>query len=298
MELNGMKTNNLPKDLRSFQQEDVRNSCINKSIALLKTYDEFAHKGTRGHAAIIAGSDGMMGAAILSAKAAIRSGAGKLTVIVPDRYFTLIHSAVPEALVCSIQDFEERIPTFNALAVGPGLGNTEPTKNLLKKLFSLKLPLILDADAINAISDDSDLLSKVPPGSLLTPHRLEAERLIHQRINDKELINTLYNICNKLNINILLKSHYSILFTSTGEFYVNGTGNSGMGKAGSGDVLTGLIAGLAAQGLDLVDAAILGACVHGLAGDNTRDEIGEDAMCASDLIRFLSGAFKMLRNRS
>lgn len=296
MELNWMRTNKIPHDLRSFQQEEIRKSCLKISHTLLRNYDDFAHKGTRGHAAILAGSKGMMGAAILSTQAAIRSGSGKVTAILPESMFALIHTAVPEALVCSHEEFQIKISAYSAIAAGPGLGNNESTAELLKILFEFQKPLILDADALNAISSNKDLFSLIPRGSLLTPHRLEAERLVGRELNDYALINALYEFCNKLNINILLKNHFSILITPSGEFYINGTGNSGMGKAGSGDVLTGLIAGLAAQGLSLADSAILGACIHGLAGDLAKEEIGEDAMCATDQIMFLSRAFKMLRN--
>lgn len=296
MELNWMRTNKIPQDLRSFQQDEIRNSCLRLSHDLLRNYDEFAHKGTRGHAAILAGNRGMMGAAILSTQAAIRSGAGKVTAIVPEPMFALIHTTVPEALVCSQEEFQFKISSYSAIAAGPGLGNTESTIEWLKILFKFQKPLILDADALNATSSNKDLLSLIPKGSLLTPHQLEAERLVGSELSDYYLIKALYEICIRHNINILLKNHFSVLLTPSGEFYINGTGNSGMGKAGSGDVLTGLFAGLAAQGLSLSDSAILGACIHGLAGDLAKEEIGEDAMCATDQIMFLSKAFKMLRN--
>ena len=290
-----MKMIKIPKDLRSLNRELLFEKSTAVAATLLKDYDPFVHKGNRGHLGLFAGSEGMAGAAILSSLAAIKSGLGKLTVHLPAKYHVLIHQSIPEALVKDINNkisFEQ----FNAIAIGPALGLTPSSKVVLIAAMKSMKPMVLDADALTLLSMHPELLVSIPTGSLLTPHLGEWERMFGKSNDDKERIITSVNICNKLNINILIKGHISVLVTPDDQVHYNGTGNAGMAKAGSGDVLTGILGGLLAQGYAAKDAGILGMYLHGLAGDLASTSLGEDFMTATDQIQHLSGAFKRLRN--
>ena len=290
-----MTMNKIPKDFNALERKEIRDASFLEAKSRLKNYSPFAHKGTRGHAAIFAGSPGMMGAAILSTNACLRSGCGKTTTIVPETYFSMMHQAAPEALL-SNRNSSLDLSNFSAIGVGPGIGTSPELENSLKQVFNSRLPQVIDADALNFLSHNKDLLSTLPKDTILTPHLKEWERLFEKFKDENELINTSVNICNKYNINILIKGYYSVLVTPSGEYHVNGTGNSGMGKAGSGDVLTGLLSGLLAQGYSAEDAGIIGMFVHGLSGDLAKEAIGEDAMVSGDLLKYLGEAFKILRH--
>lgn len=294
MGFNWTTMNDIPQDLRSLVRVDVFNSSTAEAKKRIKSFDSFAHKGTRGHAAVAAGSRGMMGAAILSTSACMRSGCGKTTAIVPSSYFSLIHSTIPEALVFDREAKDIPFDSFDAMAVGPGLGTSPSSKKLLELFLSTHIPLVIDADGLNILSIEKDWITKLPQGSILTPHHGEWERLFFKTNDDYLKINTSVEICNKHNINILIKGHYSI-FVTPSDIFINGTGNAGMAKAGSGDVLTGILASLLAQGYSSEDAGILGMYLHGLAGDFARDKKGEDYINATDIIHYLSAAFQTLR---
>jgi NAD(P)H-hydrate epimerase len=290
-----MMMNDIPNDLRALDRVEVFNSSTFQAKKRIRSFDPFSHKGIRGHAAIIAGSEGMMGASILATSACMKSGCGKTTAIVPHSYFSLIHSTIPEALVKDQHDAGLTTHSFDALAVGPGLGISSSSKDLLDKSFNSNLPLVIDADALNILAQDKSLLKLLPKDAILTPHHGEWERMFFKTNDDHLKIKTSIDFCNKLKVNLLLKGHYSILITPSGLF-INGTGNAGMGKAGSGDVLTGILTSLLAQGYHPEDAGILGMYVHGLAGDFAREKLGEDYITATDIIHYLSDAFLSLRN--
>ena len=287
--------NEVPHDLHTLNRIEVFNSCTAEAKKRIKTFDAFAHKGTRGHAAIAAGSEGMMGAAILSTSACMRSGCGKTTAIVPSAYFSLIHSTVPEALVLDREAAIIPFSSFDALAVGPGIGTSASSEKFLFSALSSQIPLVIDADGLNLLAQEKQFIEQLPQGCILTPHHGEWERLFFKTNDNQIKINTSLEFCNKLNVNILLKGHFSV-FVTPSTFYINGTGNAGMGKAGSGDVLTGLLASLLAQGYTPEDAGILGMYLHGLAGDFAMEKWGDDYMNASDIIHYLSAAFLSLRN--
>lgn len=289
-------TDAIPESLKTLNREEVRSHSLRSAAACLKVYDSFAHKGTRGHAALIAGSYGMMGASVLATKACSKSGIGKVSAFIPEPAFQIIHHAVPEAIVHNVNAEDLDFSVFQAIGIGPGLGTTVSTGDLLEKSFSSGKPLVVDADALNYLSLHPGLLKKIPRGSILTPHLLEWERLFGHVNNDRERIEKSISISNDFQMLILTKGHYSCLTAPGGLFHINGTGNSGMGKAGSGDVLTGLLAGLLGQGYSPEKTAILGMCIHGLAGDFAKEEMGEDAMTAADTINCLSKAFMTLRN--
>jgi len=280
-------------DLQELDENEIRIHTFQKVKGILKIFNPFSHKGNRGHAAIFAGSHGMMGAAILSTMAATKSGAGKVSVIIPERYFELIHISIPEALVISNVD-EIEFEKFDSIGIGPGLGSEILTMPLVEKLFSSKNRLVLDADMLNFISINSSLLNRIPTDSILTPHLLEWKRLFGEAINDKTRILKTQEICTKYAINVLIKGHISVLVTSKGEVHFNANGNAGMAKGGSGDVLTGLIAGLLAQGYSQIDAGQLAMYIHGLSGDLAMKLHGENAMTATDEIHQFGQAFASL----
>jgi len=280
-------------DLQELDENEIRIHTFQKVKGILKIFNPFSHKGNRGHAAIFAGSHGMMGAAILSTMAATKSGAGKVSVIIPERYFELIHISIPEALVISNVD-EIEFEKFDSIGIGPGLGSEILTMPLVEKLFSSKNRLVLDADMLNFISINSSLLNHIPTDSILTPHLLEWKRLFGEAINDKTRILKTQEICTKYAINVLIKGHISVLVTSKGEVHFNANGNAGMAKGGSGDVLTGLIVGLLAQGYSQIDAGQLAMYIHGLSGDLAMKLHGENAMTATDEIHQFGQAFASL----
>jgi len=284
----------IPDDLRELNEDEVRFHTFSEIKKCLKTFDKFSHKGTRGHAAIFAGSHGMMGAALLSVMSANRSGAGKVTAIIPEEYFSLIHTQSPESLVVA-NNSEISYQQFNSIGIGPGLGSQTLNHQLFTTIFSAGIPIVLDADALNFFSIQKNMFEQIPQNSILTPHLREWDRLFGEEKNDKVRIEKTISICMKHKINILIKGHFSCLISSDGEIVFNGTGNAGMAKAGSGDVLTGLITGLLAQGYMPRHAALIGMYLHGLAGDLAKENLGEDSMLASDQINYFSNAFLKLR---
>jgi len=285
---------NIPNDLRELNEDDIRLQALSEIKKCLKTFDKFSHKGTRGHAAIFAGSYGMMGAALLSVMSANRSGAGKVTAIIPEEYFGLIHTQSPESLVVA-NNSEISYQQFNSIGIGPGLGSQTLNHQLFTTIFSSGIPIVLDADALNFFSIQKSMFEQIPQDSILTPHLREWDRLFGEEKNDKVRIEKTISICMKHKINILIKGHFSCLISSDGEIVFNGTGNAGMAKAGSGDVLTGLVTGLLAQGYMPRHAALIGMYLHGLAGDLAKENLGEDSMLASDQINYFSNAFLKLR---
>ena len=286
---------NLPDNLRDLDEQLIKNETLSFLKGKIINVDKFAHKGTRGHAAIIAGSHGMMGAAILSVMAANKSGAGKVTALVPVQYFGLIHTSIPEALVADVLDPKIDYTKFDSIGFGPGLGNKLITRNLIDQVFSTNRPLVIDADGLNFLSQNKDQIDEIPQNSILTPHLKEWERLFGSVHTDKERIEKSIEIANQKGFNIIIKGHISCLITPEKQVFFNATGNAGMAKGGSGDVLTGLISGLLAQGYEPTIASILGMYIHGLAGDLAKLCLGEETMTASDQIRFFSDAFSNLK---
>jgi hydroxyethylthiazole kinase-like uncharacterized protein yjeF len=284
----------IPNDLRELNEDEIRLHTLGEIKKCLKTFDKFSHKGTRGHAAIFAGSHGMMGASILSVMSANRSGAGKVTAIIPEEYFSLIHAKSPESIVVA-NNSEINYQQFNSIGVGPGLGSSTLNLKIITTIFSAGIPIVLDADGLNFFSIHKNRLAEIPPNTILTPHLREWDRLFGEEKSDKLRIEKTITICTKHKINMLIKGHFSCLVTSDGEIVFNATGNAGMAKAGSGDVLTGLITGLLAQGYIPRHAALIGMYLHGLAGDLAKEKLGEDSMLASDQINYFANAFLKLR---
>lgn len=270
--------------------------------ALLRRRPRFAHKGTMGHALLIVGSRGMAGAAILAARAALRSGLGKLTVHVPHACLTLLQTTVPEAIVQI--DIDDDIITsaidasnYQAIGIGPGIGQHRHTAAALHAYITQQNgPMVFDADALNLLAENPDWLRDLPADSILTPHPRELDRLVGHSSNSFDRMNRARNLAIEHRLFVVVKGHYSQICTPTGDVLFNTTGNPGMATAGSGDVLTGIITGLLAQGYLPSEAVQLGVYLHGLAGDIAAEALSEEALIASDIIRYLPEAYKRIKN--
>ncbi len=268
-----------------------------KDVApLLKVRSKFDHKGTFGHALLISGSYGKMGAAVLASKAALRSGLGLLTVHVPGCGYGILQTAVPEAMADIDTDgfiFSKApdLSHYDTLGIGPGLGQDERTVNALTRVLeNFQKPVVLDADALNMLGANRHLLPLVPPGSILTPHPKEFQRLTGTWKDDFERLRMLEQLAASLKSIVVLKGAYTAIATGSGVHF-NSTGNPGMATGGTGDVLTGILTGLLAQNYTPAEAAITGVFLHGLAGDLAVAELGSDSLIASDLVQYLSSAF-------
>lgn len=267
---------------------------------IIKPRKQFAHKGDFGHGLLIAGSFGKIGAAVLGASAAIRSGIGLLTVHIPACGYQIIQTSVPEAMasIDTQQNIFSSPPPmghFAALGIGPGLRtDSETVVALAKVLKQFKKPMVIDADALNMISANRELLELIPEGSILTPHPKEFERLAGTWANDFERLGLLRRFSKELKSIVVLKGAFTSIACPNGNIYFNATGNPGMAKGGSGDVLTGILTALMAQGYPSRDVALLGVYVHGLAGDIAAVELGLEGMTATDLVNRIPLCFKKL----
>jgi NAD(P)H-hydrate epimerase len=261
---------------------------------------KFAHKGVFGHALLVVGSYGKMGAAILSANACLRSGVGLLTLHVPKCGYDIMQVAVPEAMVSVDMDEQSfsrvEVPLrFETIGIGSGIGTRNRTRHALRWLIEhYERPMVLDADALNIIADEPQWLDLIPKGSILTPHPKEFERLFGKAPNDFERLELMREMSHTLKAVILLKGAHTAIAFPNGQVYFNSTGNPGMATAGSGDVLTGILTALLAQGYAPHEATMIGVYVHGLAGDLAAAELGHNAMIASDITRYLGKAFSMI----
>lgn len=257
----------------------------------IKMRSQFAHKGMSGRVLLVAGSRGHIGAAILAARGCLRSGVGLLTVHLPECGYMPVQTAVPEAMVEAdmhphIWSEHLNIAPYDVIALGPGLGQDILTERALDHLFTqVTPPLVLDADAINMIAKLPERLQALPAHSILTPHLKEFERLVGcVAANSFERHAQQLEFSKRYQVYIVLKGAYTCISTPDGRAYFNTTGNPGMAKGGSGDVLTGVIAALLAQGYSPLIACLWGVYAHGHAGDRAAQEKGQMAMLPSDLI--------------
>ncbi|HNP92007.1 NAD(P)H-hydrate dehydratase, partial [Macellibacteroides fermentans] len=264
--------------------------------------NKFSHKGTFGHALLIAGSKGKMGAAQLAAKACLRSGAGLLTVHVPAKGGNILQTAFPEAMLSFDNNAEHfsSVPdsgSYSAVGIGPGLGQHMDSAAAFERLLQQKTKaLVIDADAINMLASNNELIKKVPPLSILTPHPKEFDRIAGESSTSYERLLKARAFAMEHSLCIVLKGAYTAVCSPEGNVYFNCTGNPGMATAGSGDVLTGIILSLLAQGISPVTAAVSGVFLHGTAGDLAAVYRSEESMIASDMIEMLGKAFKQIRN--
>lgn len=262
---------------------------------------KFAHKGTYGHALIVAGSEGKTGAAILCARAALRSGAGLVTAFVAKVSRDVMQEAVPEVMTITAE--EERhigghIPAgkFNAIGVGPGLGTAAETERSLKTLVGEQhAAMVWDADALNILSENKTWCAFLPPQTILTPHPGEFDRLTQKHSSGFERMRSQREFAAKHGVIVVLKGAHTSIALPDGTVYFNSSGNPGMATGGSGDVLTGIITSLLAQGYSPVHASVAGVYLHGLAGDIAASVRGMESMIAGDIIENLGGAFQMIK---
>lgn len=269
---------------------------------LLRRRRKYGHKGSFGHALLIMGSYGKMGAAVLASRACLRSGAGLVSAHIPRCGYEILQIAVPEAMV-NIDRHQEmfskppRLDGYAAIGLGCGLGQKKAArKALLEVLKQAGQPLVIDADALNILGKEQEWQQYIPKGSILTPHPKEFERLFGKTANGFERNVLQRTKARELGVHILLKGAHSCLAAPDGSCYFNSTGNPGMATAGSGDVLTGIITGILAQGYEPLQAALLGMYLHGLAGDIAAGEMGQEAMMAGDITGRLGKAFSVLHN--
>lgn len=281
-------------------QVTVKNHYILKKDVkqLVRKRTKFAHKGFYGHALLIAGSFGKMGAGILASKACLRSGVGLLHTHTPQAGFSVMQTAVPEAML-SIDEDERcfsKVPDlsmFTAIGIGPGIGLNEKTKKALKLLIqNAAVPMLFDADAITILGENKTWIPFVPKNSVFTPHPKEFERLAGPAENDFHRNQLQREFCIKHGVYVVLKGAHTCICSPDGTCYFNSTGNPGMATGGSGDVLTGLILGLLAQRYHPLDACILGVYLHGLAGDLAAKKFGMESLIAGDIIDFIGKAYK------
>ncbi len=263
---------------------------------------KFSHKGTFGHAAIIAGSKGKVGAAVLAARGALHAGAGLVTAVLPSSGTTIMHISVPEAMAHETgDDFlagEIDVSAYSAIGIGPGIGLDKETQLVVRQMVTaVDIPTVIDADAINILSVNKDWYENLHAKVILTPHPGEFKRMAGEWSTDFEKLSIQIKWAKDHKCYVLLKGAYSSLATPEGKVYFNSTGNPGMATGGSGDVLTGIITGLLAQGYPIHDAAILGMYLHGKAGDLAVIDCGEEALTASLLWQYLGKAFLSLNLR-
>lgn len=288
IELNANAIDSTPADYYLIEKEDVRN--------MLKPRDPFINKYDNGTLLLIAGSYGMMGAAILAARGAQRIGAGLVTVHAPASANTIMQTSCPEALfeadesdICTTIINSKR--RFSVVALGPGMGTSDETIDAVDHfLKNYRKPCLLDADALNCIAARPMLLRSIPKGSIITPHTGEFDRLFGKSVTDEERLKRAINQSKMYNITIVLKGHYTMMIRPDGKVYINSSGNPGMATAGSGDVLTGMIAGLIAQGYSPDNSVWMGVYIHGRAGDIAAQKLGQNSLIASDIINNIGPA--------
>ncbi|MCK5137652.1 MAG: NAD(P)H-hydrate dehydratase [Bacteroidales bacterium] len=288
---------------RIIQETDTPYRTIEKDevLAMLPGRKRFSHKGTFGHALIISGCYGMMGAALLAGESCLRGGAGLVTLHVPRFGYNIIQTGFPEALVSMDQSdilfsAPPELSPYSAVGIGPGIGCKQNTGKGLKQLLeTVKIPMVIDADGLNILSEHPEWYKLLPEGTILTPHPKEFDRLAGESKNSFQRHVKQREFSRKHNVIVVLKGAYTGIATPDGNYWFNTSGNPGMATGGSGDVLTGLITGLLAQGLQPREAALAGVYLHGLAGDLAVHESSEEAVIASDLMRQLGSAFREVR---
>ncbi len=272
--------------------------------SLLRPRTPIGHKGTFGHALLVAGKYGMAGAAILAAKACLRSGIGKVTLHTPTRNNDILQISVPEAIISHDVDATcfttplTDLSNYQALGIGPGIGLSTPTcLAMLEQVQQSDVPIVVDADGINILAAHRGALRLLPKGTILTPHLGEFMRLGNRSINHFTALSEAREMAATLGIYIVLKGRYTAICAPDGRTFFNTTGNSGMATAGSGDVLTGILTALLAQGYAPLEACLLGVWFHGKAGDIAATELSEESVTASDIVNNLPKAFKNIQER-
>ena len=268
---------------------------------LLKGRTEESHKRDYGHLLLVCGCQAMPGAAVLATGAALKSGCGLVTLHSTAFALQAVACSFPSAMLSAEPDdalglLPEHLDRFSAIAAGPGLGQAPQTKGALAKLLlsagKADIPLVLDADALNILAADRKLMEHIPAGSVMTPHEGELERLLGDSADDESV----FALCRTSGCVLVRKGFHSRVYTPEGELLINTTGNPGLAKGGSGDVLTGLVGGLLARGYQAREAAALGAWIHGSAADALTERCSAEAWNSRDLIDSLYLGFKTLQS--
>ncbi len=279
-----------------IEKEDV--------VKIIPQRTTFQHKGSFGHALLIAGSYGKMGAAVLASRACLHSGVGLLTTHIPRLGYSIIQTAVPEAMASidrhdsEFTEFPE-LKTYKAIGIGPGIGKKQNTARALHSLLQqVATPMVIDADALNILAENRAWLNDIPENSILTPHPGEFKRLVGDTKNSFEKIEKQLLFSKKQKVIVVLKGAFTSVSTPGGKLFFNSTGNPGMATAGSGDVLTGILVAFLAQGFSPEHAALCGVYLHGLAGDLAAAELSYPALIAGNIIDFLGNAFISIKNAS
>ena len=298
-----------PSDLLQDPAVTTNLSTNEEMAALLPKRPPDGHKGTFGKVMILGGSEGMTGAAMLAAESAVRSGVGLVYSCYPHSLGTIFESRLLEPVKIPLAgealwfteghatEALDAAETMQAVALGPGLGKHRTTGAFARKIVqSVEAPLVIDADGLNLLAENIGDLAQRPGPTVLTPHPGEAARLLGTTIAEiqNNRLDAMVELAAQYNVVVALKGSQTLITAPDGQRYINPTGNSGLAKGGSGDVLTGLIAGLLAQGMTALDAARLGVLLHGMAADLARERFGMRAMTPSNLLDFLGGAFQRL----
>lgn len=269
-------------------------------LSVVKPRRRDSHKGDYGHALLVAGSLGMAGASVLASRAALRSGLGLLTVHVPKCNNVILQTAIPEAMTyidaCETHfSVAPDVARYGVVGVGPGLGrNSDTAKALLNLIERCNVPMVIDADALNIISEHKEWMKKLPKGSVITPHPGEFARLAGASMSREEALQKASGMAREYGICVVLKGAPTAVVSPNGEVFFNNTGNPGMATAGSGDVLTGVLLATMARITDVVEAARLAAYVHGFAGDLAADALSETAMISGDIVEYLPAAWRSI----
>lgn len=301
----------LPKQLLEDENIKVNLLLEEDILPLLPERDEDAHKGSCGKVITIAGSVGMTGAAVMTAQSCLIMGAGLSILGIPKSLNPIVEVKLTEVITKPLPETQEQTLSINSydkimelikdastVAIGPGLGRNNEVVNLIRKLIPMiNLPMVIDADGLFALANNLDILKEKTSPVVITPHLGEMAYLLGISIDEvkKDRLGLAQMFAQKYQLVVVLKGARTIIADPEGNTYINSTGNSGMATAGCGDILTGMIAGLLAQKVSVLDAAKLGVFLHGLAGDLVLEEKGEYSLVASDLIDKIPGAIKKLR---
>jgi hydroxyethylthiazole kinase-like uncharacterized protein yjeF len=295
---------------QAIDKQNITTELIDQALVfkMLPPRPANSNKGDFGRVLIVTGSTGMTGSGCLASMASLRSGGGLVYAAVPASLAGIYGSALIEPIILPLEDkgmgtllaqstpkILEYMERMDVAAVGPGLTVTADIEKIVREIIAHStIPLILDADALNAISQDAAMLRKLKAKAVLTPHPGEMARLTGLSIEQiqKDRISVAKSFSQEYGIVVVLKGSKTVVALPDGRVFINPTGNSGMASAGTGDVLTGMIAGLCAQGMDLDEAAVAGVYLHGMAGDLAAEELGKYSMVASDIIKYLPKAFK------
>lgn len=292
------------------EKSDVlRNDCFDEIKELLPKRCADSNKGDFGRVAVVAGSEGMTGAAVLSAYSALRSGCGLVTLITAESQREIVAGIYPEIMTVGVSEKDgiissdaaeeilDRIKNCDVVVFGPGLGRGREIRLLLKKILrEYENTLIIDADGLNALSENKDILKKRNCNVILTPHPGEMSRLCGLSVREvqNDRVDTAKRFAEDNGVCLVLKGMGTVVAAECGEIYLNNTGNCGMATAGTGDVLAGMIGSFSAQGLSVFDAAKLGVFVHGLSGDLAKNEKGVFGLIASDVAEKIPQAIRMI----